>query len=93
MIAFTPLNITAGFQATSIHPFNRDIFTDVDFAPAAPTDLEQDEAAAGGAEGNPTPEDATLEDETPADDLSSDNVQPRQEGVESVRPSTSQEPS
>ena len=32
----------AGFQATGIHPFNRDIFSDADYAPSAPTDQEID---------------------------------------------------
>lgn len=44
-IAMTPRNITAGFQATGIHPFNRGILSKTDFAPAAPTDCEQHDAA------------------------------------------------
>jgi hypothetical protein len=36
--ALTPRNITAGFRSTGIHPFNRDLFAEDDFAPAATTD-------------------------------------------------------
>lgn len=66
MLAVTPSNIIAGFQATGIHPFNRDIFNDLDFAPAVPTDREQDDAAADGIEVNPPPVDARPPGETPA---------------------------
>lgn len=34
----TPANILAGFRCTGIVPYNRDIFTDLDFAPSAVTD-------------------------------------------------------
>ena len=32
--AMTPRNITAGFKSTGIHPFNRDLFAEGDFAPS-----------------------------------------------------------
>ena len=35
--AMTPTNIVSGFESTGIFPYNRDLFTDVDFAPAAIT--------------------------------------------------------
>ena len=31
-------NITAGFEKTGVFPFNRDLFTSVDFAPSSVTD-------------------------------------------------------
>ena len=40
MSAFIPRNVISGFQSTGIYPFNRDLFSDLDFAPAAPTDRE-----------------------------------------------------
>jgi hypothetical protein len=40
MSAMIPRNIVSGFQNTGIHPFNKDLFSDDDFAPAAPTDRE-----------------------------------------------------
>ena len=78
MIAMTPQNITAGCQATGIHPFNRDIFSETDFAPAAPTDCEQPDAAEDGTEGTLTPDNMTSSDTTPTADLPSDVVQPQQ---------------
>ena len=42
-VAFTHNNIKAGFQATGIWPFDKNIFTEFDFLPSKPTDLHQDE--------------------------------------------------
>lgn len=36
--AATPSNIMAGFKVTGIYPFNREIFTDIDFMPSYVTD-------------------------------------------------------
>lgn len=37
-IAMTPTNIQAGFRTTGIYPFNRSLFTAVDFSPSFVTD-------------------------------------------------------
>ena len=42
-VAFTHNNIKAGFRATGIWPFDRNIFPESDFLPSKPTDLPQDE--------------------------------------------------
>ena len=42
-VAFTQNNIKAGFRATGIWPFDRNIFTKSHFLPTKPTDLPQDE--------------------------------------------------
>lgn len=36
--AFTPANITSGFRCTGIYPFDRSIFTDIDFMPSLVSD-------------------------------------------------------
>ena len=42
-VEFTHNNIKAGFRATGIWPFDRNIFTESDFLPSKPTDFPQDE--------------------------------------------------
>jgi hypothetical protein len=37
-LALTQLNIQAGFRKTGIYPYNWDLFTELDFAPAFVTD-------------------------------------------------------
>ncbi|XP_049873490.1 jerky protein homolog-like [Pectinophora gossypiella] len=45
-LAFTPSNIQAGFRKTGISPYNRDLFTELDFAPAFVTDRPNPENTA-----------------------------------------------
>ena len=40
MAAVTSTNVISGFQATGICPFNRSIFSDIDFVPSFPTNVE-----------------------------------------------------
>ena len=40
MSAVIPRNILSGFQSTGICPFNRELFSDIDFAPALTTDRD-----------------------------------------------------
>ncbi len=40
--AFSPRNILSAFSSTGIYPINRNLFIDIDFAPAATTDREQE---------------------------------------------------
>ena len=39
--AFNATNITSGFQKTGIFPFDREIFSDIDFLPSFTTDRPQ----------------------------------------------------
>jgi hypothetical protein len=48
-LAFTPSNILAGFRASGISPFNRDIFNDEDFLPSSVTDRELPAGAASSS--------------------------------------------
>ena len=41
--AFTPYNITSGFKATGIYPFDKDIFRDEDFMASYVTDRSNPE--------------------------------------------------
>ena len=45
--AVTPINIQNGFRACGIVPFNSEIFTESDYAPALPTDRPAPESASG----------------------------------------------
>ena len=40
MSAFIPRNVLSGFQCTGIYPFNRELFSDIEFAPAVTTDRD-----------------------------------------------------
>ena len=60
--AVTPVNVTSGFKACRIYPFNREIFTDADYAPSSTTDRPEPRslatqgtppAAMGSTEGPP----------------------------------------
>lgn len=55
MSAVIPRNILSGFQSTGIFPFNRELFSDVDFAPAVTTDrvIEIDQATEEGSTSQP----------------------------------------
>ena len=48
MLAMIPRNILSGFQSTFIFPFNMDLFTDLDFTPAEPTDRKDRGRPRGG---------------------------------------------
>ena len=56
MPAMTPTNITSGFRATGIFPFNRSIFPDEDYAPSMVTDRpNQEEPSTSAAADLPVP--------------------------------------
>lgn len=50
--AMTPTNITSGFRATGIFPFNRDIFPEEDYAPSMVTDRANPEQSSTSAAAN-----------------------------------------
>jgi hypothetical protein len=52
MSAFVPRNVISGFRVTGISPYNDEIFTDLDFAPAQVTDREYDDAQQDDNQGN-----------------------------------------
>ncbi len=53
MSAMTPTNITSGFRATGIYPYNRDIFPHEDYAPSMVTDRPNPEKPSTSAAADP----------------------------------------
>ena len=53
MVAMTPANVLAGFRSTGLFPYNRDLFTELDFAAAVVTDREMDVEANQGSTAEP----------------------------------------
>jgi len=69
MSAFIPRNVLSGFQCTGIYPFNRELFSDIEFAPAVTTDhdIEIEQPTEEGATSQPNsnvPEKVTETDPT-----------------------------
>ncbi|XP_054259387.1 uncharacterized protein LOC128984126 [Macrosteles quadrilineatus] len=73
-VSFTPKNIISGFQATGIHPFKREVFTDEDFLPASTTDRPNPEASEGNSsDQQPTGPNNTSSNPGTSSDIPTDN--------------------
>ncbi|KAJ4436357.1 hypothetical protein ANN_18989 [Periplaneta americana] len=88
-LAMTPSNIQSGFRCTGIFPFNRDIFTDEDFAPGYVLDRPQPEI---NNEGQPGPSNTGCSEPTTNGTKSSTSNENRETSMTELtdpKPSTS----
>ena len=80
-LALTQSNIQAGFRTTGIVPFNRHLFTELDFAPAFVTDRPNPVNTIEATEG-PIQNISTPEDKTPTPSPSILTLEPPEESEE-----------